>query len=160
MDKYNKSRKEAKSRREKPSKETISTTRSLPVRLDTTKPIQDYSKPARLDSIPGPSSNIISQPGRLDSVLPIPGSKSRPVRLDTMNSHQREEVTIGRSNLDSTKSKSCYQSSYDRSMAEKQTRIETLAPEERKKQDSWAREKLMAGACVAGLSWHRISGGT
>jgi hypothetical protein len=34
-----------------------------------------------------------------------------------------------------------------------------MAPDERKKQDDWARDKLKAGSCVVGFHWLRISGG-
>ncbi|KAE8453432.1 hypothetical protein EG329_010293 [Mollisiaceae sp. DMI_Dod_QoI] len=49
---------------------------------------------------------------------------------------------------------------HDRTMASRQTRIETLAPEERKKQDEWAQESISRlGVCPRGFTWRRESNG-
>lgn len=49
------------------------------------------------------------------------------------------------------------QSNLDRSMAARQTRINSLPPDEKQKQDEWALQYLaMSGSCVAGYAWVRV----
>ncbi|KAG0648635.1 hypothetical protein D0Z07_5089 [Hyphodiscus hymeniophilus] len=56
---------------------------------------------------------------------------------------------------------SMLRSTHDIQMASRQTRIDSLPPAERQKQETWAQEQLRrnAGNCVAGFAWGRIGGG-
>lgn len=58
-------------------------------------------------------------------------------------------------------SASKYVTDYDRKMASRQTRIESLSGDQRSKQESWAQTQLkgLSTNCVGGFGWKRISGG-
>jgi hypothetical protein len=54
-----------------------------------------------------------------------------------------------------------FMTSYDKTMAERQTKIETLPKDERAKQEEWAFEQLksLEGTCSSGFNWRRIPNG-
>lgn len=53
-----------------------------------------------------------------------------------------------------------FRSAYDVEMASKQTRIETMNPEEREKQEEWAQSQIaLNGVCPQNYLWDRIAGG-
>ncbi|KAH8661492.1 hypothetical protein BGZ60DRAFT_530445 [Tricladium varicosporioides] len=59
------------------------------------------------------------------------------------------------------KAQSVFQSQYDIEMAQKQTRMETLTPQEKQQQEQWAQSQLntnaSVGACIMGFTWYRQS---
>jgi hypothetical protein len=56
--------------------------------------------------------------------------------------------------------KSMYITAFDQKMASRQPQIDSLPPEERKKQESWARAQLkLSGTCISGFTWRRVKGG-
>ncbi|KAF8867013.1 hypothetical protein BDZ45DRAFT_559840, partial [Acephala macrosclerotiorum] len=58
--------------------------------------------------------------------------------------------------------KTAYKTDHDRKMASRQTKIESLPKEERKKQEEWAQKQLQSpglSPCPGGLDWTRHAGG-
>ncbi|KAE9373879.1 hypothetical protein N431DRAFT_284228, partial [Stipitochalara longipes BDJ] len=55
---------------------------------------------------------------------------------------------------------SIFKTDQDREMASRQTRIDALSPEQRKKQEDWAQTQLrLSGVCIGGFKWDRVTGG-
>lgn len=60
-----------------------------------------------------------------------------------------------------TNNNSMLTTEFDREMASRQPRINSLPPDQRKAQEKWAQDQLkqMPGACVAGFSYTRVAAG-
>jgi hypothetical protein len=128
----------------------------MPSRIDESRSLRHPSNP------PSSSSKQKMHP-RLDELQTLrhfptpPSSSSRqkmPSRLDASNKPKPE--------LDKTPSLSpetaYLRTEYDRTMASRQTRIASLSPKEREKQEAWVESHLatLPGLCPVGFKWKRV----
>jgi len=114
----------------------------LSSRLDRTS--GEARLPSRLDQ--SCRENFSSRPGhsRRDQL---------PSRLDDPTS--RPGPSTSRPSI-----KTAFTSEHDIKMASRQTKIDSLPPAERKKQEEWAQKKIKEFApCPAGFDWLRVPGG-
>ncbi|RFU34973.1 hypothetical protein B7463_g1368, partial [Scytalidium lignicola] len=126
---------------------------------------------------PQPSSRPTVQPTIQPSFRPVAQPSARPTAIkrpthttvepSTQPSARPTASTVG--GLSTTAAsqagtqtirQSIYKSALDQQMASRQTQIDTLSPDERKKQEEWAQTQLnIVGVCVAGFLWDRVDGG-
>jgi hypothetical protein len=88
-----------------------------------------------------------------------PSSSSRqkmPSRLDASNKPKAELDTW--KNPTPSPETPYLRTEYDRTMASRQTRIASLPPKEREKQEAWAESHLatLPGLCPVGFKWKRV----
>ena len=144
----------------KPGPRTPSAGQKMPSRLDEARSLRHPSNP------PSSSSRQKMYP-RLDELRTSrhpsnpPSSSSRqkmPSRLDASNKPKAELDTW--KNPTPSSETPYLRTEYDRTMASRQTRIASLPPKEREKQEAWVESHLgtLRGSCPAGLKWKRVEG--
>jgi hypothetical protein len=109
-----------------------------------------YPMPSNLDNR-DPGSSTLRNP------LWNPVGNSRPLR-PTESSSRPTRAQAGSEVRPATKT--AFTSPHDIIMASRQTQYESLSPQEQKKQEEWAQEKVQTlGPCPAGFRWLRVTGG-
>lgn len=92
------------------------------------------------------------------------GKKERSI-AEIRNSTRKKvgnlPMQLQRSRASAASASSLLRSTHDQGMASQQSRIDSLPPAERQKQEAWAQYQLqqIQGTCVAGFAWGRIQGG-
>jgi hypothetical protein len=130
----------------------------MPSRLDEPRSLRHPSNPSS-------SSSKQKMYPRLDELRTSrhpsnpPSSSSRqkmPSRLDASNKPKAELDTW--KNPTPSPETPYLRTEYDRTMASRQTRIASLPPKEREKQEAWAESHLgtLPGLCPVGFKWKRV----
>ncbi len=130
---------------------------TLPFRLDTTIKSTLPSKldTVRRDTLPSKRHTTIKStlPSRLDTLH----RENRSSKRDTTGQSNIPSNLDGSKNEDEISTKTAFRSQHDIEMATRQTKYESLTPQEQKKQEEWAQEKIQTlGPCPQGFRWSRI----
>jgi hypothetical protein len=91
------------------------------------------------------------------AIMARPSGTSPPNPMSQLADRmENSELLSDRSELDPA-----YITDHDLEMASRQTRIESLSPDQRQEQETWAQEKLegMPTTCPYGFKWKRVKGG-
>ncbi|KAF4635135.1 hypothetical protein G7Y89_g2968 [Cudoniella acicularis] len=128
--------------------------------------------PNSMDKSQRPSTALSSKRPQPAATQYLPPSMDKSQRPSTSSSSKKPQVAATQylpPSMDKSKKTQSYvpsvaapllKTAYDVQMAHRQTQIETMKPEERKKQKDWAQKQLTenAGVCVQGFQWIRWHG--
>ncbi|CZR56863.1 uncharacterized protein PAC_06752 [Phialocephala subalpina] len=109
-----------------------------------------FEASSRRDSQRIPSVYPAEKYKSTDEKKKTPAISSRPSSSQTIASDTRSQAPLF--------AKSIFKSSDDQKMAQRQTKIESMLPEERQKQENWA-QGMIKGLCLGYVGWNRIQGG-
>ncbi|KAF8855613.1 hypothetical protein BDZ45DRAFT_746207 [Acephala macrosclerotiorum] len=119
-------------------------------------------KAPRMPSVAESSSR--KEPPRIASVYPTEKYKSTSDNKKVSTTAGSTRPTTTQPSSSSMRSRapsfarSIFKTTDDQKMASRQTKIESMSPQERKEQEKWA-QSLIKGLCPGGVSWDRVQGG-